>query len=437
MKTLPNEYIPLLLHAAASGNVSKLRELASDCDVTARDNAALRRAVRHGRTEAVQYLLEAGAPLDNYAEELLRIAAHQGDLKTLTALFSRLSPPHDPEMLNAILAEAVRSKSTACVGLVLESGADVNNGDGDALVAAASYGDTPMIRFLLGHGADPCGRNSQALFSAIFARSPESVRILLAAGVDIHAQRGIPLQLALLNGDAESVEMLLEAGAPITDPEWIAASASEDSLECLLLMLEHDASLAEHADKIVSEAADHAAHRVMKYALNNLTVSQSVVNEALEQATKNPSAENVKALLAHGANPATNNSAAFRLAIVQGHLTIARLLLNAGAEVARLDVTALTRVFDLGEGSLSIELLRRGIDVNETQFTSFSALRFCKEIPAARLFESLDGKPFPKPVRETRLRFAERTAREAFDYDESERAIPTMWLADAIAESRL
>lgn len=277
--TTPNEYTRLFLHAAAAGDVSKLRELASECDVTVRDNAALRRAVRHGRTDAVQYLIDAGAPLNNYAEELLGIAAHQGDFQTLMALFSRLSPPHDPEMLNTILAEAVRSKSTACVGMLLEAGADVNDKDGDALVAAASYGDTPMIRFLLGHGADPCGRNSQALFSAVFARSSESVRILLAAGVDIHAQQGIPLQLALLNGDAESVEMLLEVGAPITDPEWIAAAASEDSLECLLLTLEHDASLAECADKIVSEAADHAAHHVMGYVLNNLNVSQNVLNE--------------------------------------------------------------------------------------------------------------------------------------------------------------
>ena len=79
----------------------------------------------------------------------------------------------------------------ACVELLLERGADVEQADGAGytpLLAACEWGLADAVRSLLAHGADPTAKGKEAGFTPLVAASmagkPECVLLLLQAGVD-------------------------------------------------------------------------------------------------------------------------------------------------------------------------------------------------------------------------------------------------------------
>ena len=108
--------------------------------------------------------------------------------------------------------------------LLIEKGADVNAPDVRGLTpmhAAAWGGYGDMVDLLISKGADINARDKDGvtpLHAAARAGRPETVALLIAKGADVNAQNKnnlTPLHAAALGGDRETVALLIDKGADV------------------------------------------------------------------------------------------------------------------------------------------------------------------------------------------------------------------------------
>ncbi|EEP79334.1 predicted protein [Uncinocarpus reesii 1704] len=120
------------------------------------------------------------------------------------------------------------------VGLLLESGADVNAQGGiygNALQIASQSGEKEIVQLLLDSGADvnaQGGRYGNALQIASLNDNKEIVQLLLEHGADVNAQGGRygnALQIASQSGEKEIVQLLLEHDADVNAQSGIYGNA--------------------------------------------------------------------------------------------------------------------------------------------------------------------------------------------------------------------
>ena len=97
--------------------------------------------------------------------------------------------------------------------LVDDHNADIEAGNGDALVAAAMEGHVEIVRFLLDRGAKADNNQNKALRHAAKFGHPNIIRLLLQHGADVHAMEDRPLKLAIENRHVKAVRVLNEFGA--------------------------------------------------------------------------------------------------------------------------------------------------------------------------------------------------------------------------------
>ena len=134
--------------------------------------------------------------------ELLRRGANPNAFSTneygrMPALYGAAGIAHDPEL----------------TGLLLEAGADVN--DGESLYHATEAEQPDCLALLLQHGARPAGTN--ALAHALDEDRVEHVRLLLDAGAD--PNEGALLAHAVRRGRGPDVlRLLVERGAELDRP---------------------------------------------------------------------------------------------------------------------------------------------------------------------------------------------------------------------------
>jgi ankyrin repeat protein len=138
---------------------------------------------------------------------------------------------NSPDLINAVrgantpLAEAASKGWLKVATYLLDHGADVNAGDGIALVNATSAGNRAMVELLLARGADVNakksgreGKGQSCLYIAIQNGFPSVLEVLLAAKADVEVQDigGVtPLLLAAQKGDRQMVSLLLEHQARV------------------------------------------------------------------------------------------------------------------------------------------------------------------------------------------------------------------------------
>jgi ankyrin repeat protein len=198
--------------AARSGDVPALGRLLARDPGLGRYEQPLRFAVREGHLQAVQVLLEAGADPDGAGREgetLATVARDRG---------------HEPV---ARLLETLRGRSGRAVP------ADRGAGD-EAIHAAAEADDVDRVRQLLDARPELIDRGDRKgatpLHRAVAASSRSVIALLLARGADVHARHGAgpgdpagyapvdhqPIDLALLwhgRQDVETARMLIGGGA--------------------------------------------------------------------------------------------------------------------------------------------------------------------------------------------------------------------------------
>ena len=143
---------------AAHGDYERVKELVTQYPALATANASwvetpIEAAAQMGRRDIVEFLLNAGAPLD------ICTAAMLGDVERVEAFLRE-----DPGLKDAKGAHGIPVMyypaiigNTVIAEILLEHGADINAGEGGntALHGAAMFGQAIMAEWLLAHGANP------------------------------------------------------------------------------------------------------------------------------------------------------------------------------------------------------------------------------------------------------------------------------------------
>lgn len=156
-------------------------------------------------------------------------AASQGDLATLQQLHSEGKNIHGKDLkMTTALYRAVTAEQTDVVTFLLDSGAEINAGNGfskrTALMSAVETDNTAMVQLLLERGADVNQgdrKENTPLTLAVDASKGELAAILLNQGADPdHAGKSTvtPLITSLNNDNLPLASLLLEAGA---DPDLV------------------------------------------------------------------------------------------------------------------------------------------------------------------------------------------------------------------------
>lgn len=228
---------------------------------------ALSHAAKRGQTDAVAFLLDMGAEIndavaveDSYQCPALHRAAKHGHIETATLLLDRGADIHIRcnASDSAALEHAARLGEQEMVLLLLDRGADIRS---PALIASAAFAENielvralldrgaaiddswhyrrsaihwampygrvnmPMLKLLLERGTDPNVRDQErgetVLHWAAYEGNVEVTALLLGNGADpdvVNRQRKRPLHAAIEGPSSQSdretiIRLLLEAGA--------------------------------------------------------------------------------------------------------------------------------------------------------------------------------------------------------------------------------
>jgi ankyrin repeat protein len=237
-----------LMYASAVGSQNMMRKLLSaGADVKSRNNfdsTALLWCTND--LEKVRLLVDKGADVNARTRRgmspLSIAATHASNVAVIKLLLERGADAQapGPAGVSGALMMSARANDTASCKLLIEKGAVAKAKDlrgFTALINAAGYGNTQLVKLLLDHGADVNAQSEPSLAKVkngdlgigsltpllleVNARSAETVRLLLNAGADVNVRdvRGMtPLMLAVATDhpDDKIVRILL-AKSPAMD----------------------------------------------------------------------------------------------------------------------------------------------------------------------------------------------------------------------------
>ncbi len=299
-----------LVKAAAAGDIAAVHGyLAQGKSIESRDRngkTALIAASQHGHTGLVKLLLDRGAAVNaktSSGSTAFYYAAQNHHIDSLKLLHARGA---DVDTLNQL---GFRPLSSAVVG-----------------------GDEEVVRLLLGYSADPDAKlvGSPLLTHAIDIDSVGTIHALLDKGADVNATgdgAGVtPLIIAVARQQMATVKLLLSRGANIRVKDvndksvlhWLLCNTFSEleNTKLLKLLLNSGADNNGQARSLVgfkdgSTPLICAVRRDFQKSVNMLLAQRPDVNlknnnghTALYYAVEEQNEAMVKALLAHGANPA-------------------------------------------------------------------------------------------------------------------------------------
>jgi ankyrin repeat protein len=351
MRQLPASdigYTPLM-YAAQGGHADVaqllLRKGANVNDTNRGGETALGIAVFRSNVPVMTLLVTAGARVES---RHLAVAVPGGTEETVTFLLQHGANPNAAYVPSpsykgptpALLIVAVRRGDPAIVRLLLEAGAnrDVRDATGWNALRWAKNGKSQEVVDLLERvGLRDGGEADDALLAAVWKKDVEAVRTRLEARADPNTRdsRGVtPLVIAARNGDVDAVDLLLRAGADPSgatphDATPLIGAARQGHVPVIERLLAAGADV-RHRDRIMETALYTAANWRREAA--------------------------VRTLLAANADP---NDGSLRVAALRGNISIARLLLDGGADPAR-DPLVLYEAARGGSDEVVMLLLERG-----------------------------------------------------------------------------
>ncbi len=325
------------------------------------------------------------------------------------------NPPFKPGSLDPYLDLAITSRDTQSVQILIAAGADPKPETHQPVKTAASVGSVAILRILEQHGADLCAHNSDALVDAIYGGHVETLKYLIGAGANVNADTGSFLIDAMKAGDAEILETLLQAGAKLDHPSQITSAIIYNTLDMLLLLEHYGCAIQPYADDLAALAIDRFQVKTLEYILNNFNVSPKILDDGLELAARDPGYPLFKLLIKHHADASTNHSAALKRVIVDGAFGVARLLLNAGAQISDLDSSSVAHVLRREKKEFDreflITLLQQGVTVAGLNLDEVLAVKFFNNVRPEIILRDNAGNYLPKKIRDERQTFVRITAK--------------------------
>jgi ankyrin repeat protein len=312
------------------------------------------------------------------------------------------------------VADAAMRGDREAARTLLKDGADVGAAQGDGMTAlhwAAEHGDAAMVEMLMYAGANVAAVTRIGQYTPLHlaskAGSAPAVQALLKAGADVGARTtttgATPLHLAATAGNADVVKTLLDHGADVNakESEWgqtpLMFAAAQGRVDAVRALLAHGAD-----PRVTSKTIDLAFEAQMDRAVSDL---QRKVLDASVTKGQNPTPSQAQAaiqasreLMLSGKIPppekregggrnggggnvdpdeinppvATKGGLTALLhAARQGHLEVARALLDGGAPIDQIgagDATSpLLMAVINGEFDMAMFLVERGANPNLAQ----------------------------------------------------------------------
>ncbi len=191
-------------------------------------------AAHNGHTDAMEVLLQCGAPIDGDGKYIpLSGAAIKGSLQCVQFLLNHGASLDNVNNIGNVLSDAAYGKNVDIVKLFLEKGCHVNHRDASgntALHMAALRGNPGIVQILIEAGANPNIRNttnSLPIYRAIPTlrhglrnRYLETLKELIRSGSDLNGYYGkpndvktynSPLFKAIRTGQPSVIDVLLIA----------------------------------------------------------------------------------------------------------------------------------------------------------------------------------------------------------------------------------
>jgi ankyrin repeat protein len=235
------------------------------------------------------------------------------------------------------LFEAIRAGDRAEVKTLLKRGADIHARDeagNTPLMAAAQNADAAVLEVLLKAGADVNATNQAGATPLLrAATSEDKVRLLVAKGADVKARSQMGNHSLILAarkaGNSRTVEFLLDRG---TDPNamnafgataLMAAAAAAD-LDSVRLLLDRGADVNRRPDPGSTDFFWGGWRTPLMWAA--FQGDRTLLKLLLERGAK--------------VNDLVETGGALGQAAWGGHAAVARLLLDAGAQVDQRDLIA-------------------------------------------------------------------------------------------------
>lgn len=237
------------------------------------------------------------------------------------------------------------------------------------LIAAAREGDSWRVQALLDHGINTGHEGLSALHVAIRSHHADVVNVLLDGGVAVNAERGNPLLAAIILKDDTIARILLARGADVTAQDSLAMrmAAEDGNLPMVMALVNAGADPAAVGSQALVDAAAHGHAGVVEYLLS--TTKTFRVSDDGFDLVRVPDAD---AFSLAGSNTLTYkavdvhayNDAALESAVAGGYTEVARMLINAGANMDIHNGSPLAYAVLNGDEPLVTFMIASGADVN-------------------------------------------------------------------------
>ncbi len=338
---------------------------------------ALHWAARNGDVDLVQMLVYAGANvqattrLGGYTP--LHMAAKDGRAAVVEALLKAGADPKTPTSSGATaLMLAAAAGNTDALTALLNHGADVNareSAKGEtALMFAAAYGRVDAVKLLLRHGADTKATTTVLDWEKLPRSDPRLpyATFAKAFGVKLPGPGAKKPEGAGAAGGAKPADSPKDAEAAPKAPAAEAAAKSSPTEEA--------SAKAPAAEASAKEAADEAAPK----ATPGAGIPDKKGLDA-KKAGANQAAVFLEFIGAYVKLVGTQGGLTPLLfATRQGHVDVARALLDGGADVNQVDpadhTSPLLSAIINGHFDLAEQLLARGADPNAMQVNGVTPL---------------------------------------------------------------
>ncbi|KAF1851904.1 ankyrin [Cucurbitaria berberidis CBS 394.84] len=397
----------VLQQAATSRKADSVGLLASSgADQTTLDEG-LKAALTANDQACIQELLRHGANINNFPTALAN-AVRSND-QNYVRLLLRAPKPLRPEIISSCLPAAVQQKSSAIVSLLITYGADPNFDSSSALNTTIGKRDFKLAAALVSGPIPLTGLSLQRLLDTTM-RLPtceatlQFLQLLFCCGLPPNSI-GLPDLLInrIKKDDTAGAMMMISYGVPTTTNEAeclkVALINSNWTVVAAILQTAISPQLASVALTVLPSAARQPDRMRVIKALIQKGATGPALDRWLTQAAKEGDTAMIEILLSAGASVHSDHNSPLRFAIMRKDTKSLRLLLKArpspealanvfpplrdyspserretsvllleagarGPEVDQALVDAVADTSAARDGSLIIELVRRGANVN-------------------------------------------------------------------------